>query len=251
MLAGDFEATAEVRTAVTGESLKEFFFELNRIRDEKVLQEEIDDAKNFLTGVFPIRAETQEGLTTLIVNQELYGLPHDYLQTYRDHVRAVAIDDVQRVAKDHIHPEDLAIVIVGDASEILEQAREYAGSIEIFDKDGGQKEMSDYERASDAEPANIAGNWTLSLNFMGSEVSVNMLLVQDGSSVSGKLTTMLGEGEINGGKVNGSNLSATAATEIQGQSVEFIIAATADGDQMKGTIESSMIPDALEFSGVR
>lgn len=251
MLAGDFEATAEVRTAVTGESLKEFFYELNRIRDEKVLQEEIDDAKNFLTGVFPIRAETQEGLTNLIVNQELYGLPHDYLQTYRDQVRAVTIDDAQRVAKEHIHPDDLAIVIVGDAGEILGQAREYAGSVEIFDKDGGQKAMPDYERSADAELANVVGDWTLSLNFMGSEVSVKMELEQDGNAVTGKLSTMLGEGEISGGKVNGNKLSATAATEIQGQSVEFIIAGTVDGDKMNGTIESAMIPDALEFSGVR
>jgi hypothetical protein len=91
----------------------------------------------------------------------------------------------------------------------------------------------------------------LSLNFMGSEVSVNMLLAQDGKSVTGKLNTMLGEGEISGGTINGNNLTATAVTEIQGQSVEFIIVGTADRDKMEGTIESPMIPDALEFSGSR
>lgn len=90
-LGGEFEATAEVRTAVTGDSLKEFFYELNRIRDKKVSDDEINDAKNFLTGVFPIRAETQEGLTNLIVNQQLYGLPEDYLQTYRDNVNAITV----------------------------------------------------------------------------------------------------------------------------------------------------------------
>jgi hypothetical protein len=45
---------------VTGDSLKEFFYELERIRDTDVGEEELADAKNFLTGVFPIRAETQE-----------------------------------------------------------------------------------------------------------------------------------------------------------------------------------------------
>ena len=54
-LAGDFEATAEVRTPVTGDSLREFFYELNRIKDEKVSAEELQDAKAYLTGVFPIR----------------------------------------------------------------------------------------------------------------------------------------------------------------------------------------------------
>ena len=92
--AGDFEATAEVRTAVTGESLKEFFYEIDRIRDEKVPETELQDAKNFLAGVFPIRAETQEGLTNLIVSQKLYDLPDDYLQTYRENINAVTVEEV-------------------------------------------------------------------------------------------------------------------------------------------------------------
>ena len=117
-LAGAFEASAEVRTEVTGASLKEFFFELERIRDTKVSETELLDAKNFLTGVFPIRAETQEGLTNLIVAQKLYGLPEDYLQTYRDKVNAVTVDDVQNAAEKYIHPEQIAMVLVGDAEEI-------------------------------------------------------------------------------------------------------------------------------------
>jgi zinc protease len=250
-LAGDFEATAEVRTAVTGDSIKEFFYELDRIRNEVVLDGELDDAKNFLTGVFPIRAETQEGLTNLIVNQELYGLPHDYLQTYRDHVSAVSAADVQRVANEYIHPEKMAMVVVGDAREILEQARGYASNVEIFDKDGKKKDMSDYEESNDVEPANLAGDWTLTLNFMGSDVSIKMSLEQEGNSVNGKLTTMLGEGEINGGRITGSDITATAVTEIQGQTVDFIINGRADGHSMNGTIESAMIPEALEFTGSR
>lgn len=249
--AGSFEATAEVRTSVTGDSLKEFFYELERIRDEAALQEELDDAKNFLTGVFPIRAETQEGLTNLIVNQEIYGLQHDYLQTYRDHIRAVSLEDVQRVAKEFIKPDEITIVVVGDAKEILGQARDYAASIEIFDKDGKQKDMSEYEKSADQSAAAVAGNWTLSLNFMGSDVDVKMSLEQDGSSVSGSLTTMLGEGKIEVGRVEGNAVSANAVTEIQGQAVEFVINGTVDGDKIKGTIESSMIPDLLEFSGSR
>ncbi len=138
-LAGDFEATAEVRTAVTGESLKEFFYELNRIRDEKVGDEELADAKNFLTGVFPLRAETQEGLTNLIVNQHLYGLPEDYLQTYREHVNTVTADEVLEIAQKRVRPDEMAIVIVGDAAEVLPQATEYAASVEIFDTEGNRK----------------------------------------------------------------------------------------------------------------
>lgn len=249
--AGDFEATAEVRTSVTGDSLKEFFFELDRIREEVVPDEELADAKNFLTGVFPIRAETQEGLTNLIVNQELHGLPHDYLQTYREHIDTVTAEDVQRVAKSFIKPDEMAIVIVGDAREILDQARGYASSVEIYNKEGGQKDMAEYENAANAEPVAVAGQWKLSLEFMGQEVPVTLNLTQDGTAVSGNLSTMLGEGEISSGSVSGSQISATASTEIQGQSVEFVIGGSVSGDSMEGTITSGMMPAPMAFSGKR
>jgi zinc protease len=138
-LAGSIEATSEVRSAVTGDSLKEFFYELNRIRDDKVSETEIADAKNFLTGVFPIRAETQEGLTNLIVSQMLNNLPDDYLQTYRDKINEITLEDVERVAKKYITPEKIAVVIVGDAKNILEQVKYLTPSIEIFDTDGKLK----------------------------------------------------------------------------------------------------------------
>jgi predicted Zn-dependent peptidase len=138
-LAGNFEATAEVRTAVTGDSLKEFFYELDRIRDERVTDEELADAKSFLTGVFPIRAETQEGLTGLISNQILYDLPTDYLQSYRKNISAISSEEVQRVAGEYVRPDEFAMVIVGDAKEILPQAKGYADVVEILDAEGRPK----------------------------------------------------------------------------------------------------------------
>ncbi|HKR22935.1 MAG TPA: pitrilysin family protein, partial [Pyrinomonadaceae bacterium] len=104
--AGTFRATAEVRTPVTGDSLKEFFYELNRIRNEPVSQKEISDAKSYLTGVFPIRLETQEGLTDQLVQIKMLRLPNDYLHNYRDRVQAVTIEEVQRVAQKYVKPDE-------------------------------------------------------------------------------------------------------------------------------------------------
>lgn len=250
-LAGDFEATAEVRTAVTGDSLKEFFYELNRIRDEKVPDQELKDATNYLTGVFPLRAETQEGMTGLILNQHLYGLPSDYLQTYRDKVNAVTADDVQRVAREHLHPDSLAIVIVGDAGEIVPQVREYASKIEIFDTDGNEKDIEEYESNANQATADLSGTWELSLDFQGQQVPVTLTIEQDGESISGKLVTMLGEGEIKSGAINGDKFSATAVTEMAGQPLELSINGKAAGDSISGTIAAPIIPEPLIFSGSR
>ena len=250
-LAGSFEATSEVRTAVTGDSLKEFFYELNKIRDEKATEEELTDAKNYLTGVFPIKAETQNGLTGLIVSQKLYDLPDDYLETYRDNVNAVTLEDVQRVANKYVLPDKIAMVIVGDAEEVLPQAKDYTENIEIFDTEGNLQEIDKYMNDSNAETANVAGNWKLSIEAMGQELEANLSLEQDGENASGKIESMLGEGEISDGKVNGNKISAVAKSEFQGQAIELSIKAKVDGDSIEGSINSAMIPAPFEFKGNR
>ena len=251
LLAGTFEATAEVRTQVTGDSLKEFFHELNRIRTERVSDEELADAVSYLVGVFPLRAETQEGRMNLIVNQQLYRLPDDYLETYRDNIAAVTADDVKRVAEKYIRPDEAAIVIVGDGGEILRQAGEYADSVEIFDIDGNPKSIADYQTDPNAEPANVAGTWSLKTNFQGMDVELSLVLEQDGTAVTGKLETPLGEGSIDAGSVAGSKMTATAVAEMQGQSVEFAIGANISGDEMQGSITNPLLPEALAFSATR
>ena len=250
-LAGDFEATAEVRTEVTGLSLKEFFHELDRIRREDVSDEELADAKNFLTGVFPLRAETQEGLTNLIVNQHLYGLPEDHLQTYRDNVEAITVSDVKRVAEKLVRPDEAAITIVGDAEEVLPQARPFADSIEIFDTEGRMQDEAKYVIGDESETADIAGKWLLDIDFQGQRLPVTMSLEQNGNSVTGELETMLGNGKISDGKVTGSKLTATAQAEMQGSSINVSISGKADGDEMSGTITAPIVPEPLSFSGSR
>lgn len=251
LLAGTFEATAEVRTQVTGDSLKEFFYELERIRTERVSDEELADAVSYLVGVFPLRAETQEGRTNLIVNQQLYRLPDDYLETYRDNIAAVTADDVKRVAEKYVRPDEAAIVIVGDGGEVLRQAREFADSVEIFDIDGNPKNVADYEMDPNAEPANVAGTWSLKTNFQGMDVELSLVLDQNGNVVTGKLETPLGEGSIDAGSIAGSKMTATAVAEMQGQSVEFTIGANVTGNEMQGSIANPLLPEPLTFSATR
>jgi zinc protease len=139
-MAGTFRATAEVRTAVTGASFHEFFHELNRIRDEAVSEEEITNAKSYLTGVFPIRIETQDGFIDQFVNIKMLGLPDNYLRTYRDQVDAVTVDQIQEVAGKYVRPDQAAIVVVGDAAEISDQIKPYSEKIEVYDTDGNRKQ---------------------------------------------------------------------------------------------------------------
>jgi zinc protease len=138
--AGTFRATAEVRTPVTGASLKEFFYEFARIRDELVSEQELQDAKAYLTGIFPIRLETLDGLIDQLIQIRMFDLPDDYLETYRDHVQAITRAEVQHAARTYVLPDEAAIVVVGDAAEITEQVSAYAPEIEFYDSMGQRKD---------------------------------------------------------------------------------------------------------------
>ena len=251
-LAGNFQSTAEVRTPVTGDSLKEFFYELNRVRNEKATEKELRDAKSYLTGVFPLRAETQEGLTNLLVAQQLYDLPADYLQTYRDKVNAVTLDDVERVAKKYITADKIAIVIVGDAGEILPQIKPYSSKVEIFDAEGKAIDQASYSNANTGTPADVNGKWNLTIEAQGQKIPVTLMLKQDGGKASGTLDSMMGKGEISEMKVSGNKITAVAKSQMGGQSVELNISGTVDGESMKGTLTIPM-PGAppFNFTGTR
>jgi zinc protease len=238
--AGAFEATAEVRTAVTGDALREFFYEIERIRDEDVSERELPDAKNYLTGVFPIRAETQEGLTNLIVAQQLYDLPADYLQTYREKINAVTLDEVRCVANTYLLPDKIAIVVVGDAEEILKQVKNYSDKIDVFDTEGNPVDISNYGKETAEPTVDVTGKWDLMLEIQGQQLPVTLDLKQGIDKVTGMLDSMFGSGEIEIGKVSGNKLSAVAETEIQGQPVSLNLNGTVEDNTMKGVITASI-----------
>lgn len=250
-LGGSFEASSEVRTSVTGDSLKEFFYELERIRDERPSEDELADAKNYLRGVFPIKAETQNGLTNMIVSQYLYDLPEDYLETYRDNIGAVTSEDVERVANRYINTDALAMVIVGDAGEILPQAGSYTEDVEIFDTRGKSLDINRYRVDPDEETADAAGDWLLTVEAMGQTVEIELRLRQENGSLSGEMDSMLGTSEITEGKVTGRRFSAAARLDMHGQEVELGLKGEIEGDEIVGTISAPMLPEPYEFKGRR
>ncbi|MGH9753751.1 MAG: M16 family metallopeptidase [Blastocatellia bacterium] len=132
---GAWQASAEVRTNVTEGAMKEFMYELKRIRDEKVSTAELDNAKRALTGGFALSLEQPQTLLQNIITQKLYNLPADYWDTYPQKVAAVTAEDAQRVAQKYVDLAHLQIVAVGDASKIREALQKY-GSVEVYDPEG-------------------------------------------------------------------------------------------------------------------
>jgi zinc protease len=132
---GYFSVSAAVRNEVVAASLTEIFYEMDKLRSVPVPEQELADAQNYLSGVFSMGLATQDGLLSQLSTVELHELPEDYMETYREKVRALTPQDLLATARKYLDSANLQIVVVGDRAQIEEQARLF-GETEIYDTQG-------------------------------------------------------------------------------------------------------------------
>jgi zinc protease len=128
--AGPFGVRTAVQSAATTPAISEALKELRRMRDTLVTDAELAAARDYMVGVFPLRFETPGAVVGAIGGLFVSGLPDDELACYRDKIEAVTAQDVRKAAQDHIHPDRLAIVLVGDA-DVVRKDIEAAGFGEL------------------------------------------------------------------------------------------------------------------------
>ena len=134
---GNFAATAEVRNEVTDSSITQILYEMNRIRGEKVPEDELQRAKNYMTGNFAIKLEHPQAIATYAVNIERYNLPKDYYRNYLKNIAAVTSGDVQKMAQKYILPDNSHVIIVGKGSEIENTLKQF-GPVTLYDRFGNK-----------------------------------------------------------------------------------------------------------------
>jgi len=132
---GYFSVSAAVRNDVVAASLTEIFYEIDKLRSIPVPDTELADAGNYLTGVFSMGLATQESLLSQFSTVELNELPLDYLETYREKVRALTSADLLAAARQYFDSANMQIVVVGDRTQIEEQAGLF-GDVELYEASG-------------------------------------------------------------------------------------------------------------------
>ena len=243
--AGTFRAMAEVRTPVTGDSLKEFFYELDRIRNERVSDKEIADAKSYLTGVFPIRLETQEGLTDQLVQIKMLNLPDDYLQNYRDRVNAVTGEEIQRVAQKYVQTDKAALIVVGDGASVLDQMKPYADDIEVYST-AGKRKLAQASAATDP-----TGSWSIEVETpLGQNIPATLTISRSESGYSGVIHSEMGDAELGTIEISNNSFHTTTSLEMDGHAVEAEVSGTFDGEHTEGFLKLPDSPE-LPFTGTK
>lgn len=92
--------------------------EWERLRTEGVTEQELQDAKTYLTGAYPLRFDGNGPIANIAVGMQMEGLPIDYIATRNDKVNAVTLEDINRVARERLDPDSLTFVVVGQPEGI-------------------------------------------------------------------------------------------------------------------------------------
>jgi zinc protease len=108
--------------------------EVKKLVDEGPTEAEVDKARNYLKGQFPLGLQSPDELAGEISNAEFFGLPQDFIATYPDRIGAVSMDDVKRVLKTYFCTDDLKILVVTNG-DLAQKALAGLGALEVKEID--------------------------------------------------------------------------------------------------------------------
>ncbi|HEX8183375.1 MAG TPA: pitrilysin family protein [Blastocatellia bacterium] len=135
---GTFFGGSQARNAVTLPAIKEMLAEFDRMRNETVSAEELQNAKNYLNGSFSIVVSTQGGIAGGIAQTYMLGLGSDYLARYRARIEAVTAEQVRQAARKYMNRDGAVIVVVGDAATLKKSLSTF-GPVTVLDAAGRLK----------------------------------------------------------------------------------------------------------------
>jgi zinc protease len=114
---GSFQIALQTKNASAREAIALSLQQMERIQKDLVSEKELEGAKKYLIGSFPMRLDTQGKLAAFLTQVEYYSLGLDYAKKYPALIRSVTREDVLRVAKKYLHPQKYLLVVVANLKE--------------------------------------------------------------------------------------------------------------------------------------
>jgi zinc protease len=114
---GSFQIILQTKNASAREAISLALQQMELIQKEPVLEKELEGAKKYLIGSFPLRFDTQGKLANFLTQIEYFGLGLDYPEKYLSFIRSVTREEVLRLAKAYLHPENYILVVVANLKE--------------------------------------------------------------------------------------------------------------------------------------
>jgi zinc protease len=113
---GSFEVSLQTKNESSNNAIDLIMQQIREIQEKPVTDAELDGAKKFLIGSFPLTIERQTAIASFMIQLDIYGLGLDYAEKYPTLIGSVTKDDVLAVAKKYLHPDSVLLVAVADQS---------------------------------------------------------------------------------------------------------------------------------------
>jgi zinc protease len=130
---GDFSIETEIKTEITLNAIDEVLIELEKIRNEYVGEEELQNIKNYISGNFPLQLETPNAIASKVISLKLFDLEDDYFNTFISKMNKVTLEDIKIVAEKYIHPDKIIISVAGN-SEALKSSLESLNEVQVINE---------------------------------------------------------------------------------------------------------------------
>ncbi len=133
-----FKATASVRNTVTDSAIVEIFNEIKRMRMDLVSAEDLKNAKAKYVGNFVMQIEKPETVARYALNKEILALPADYYENYIKNINAVTAEEIMAAANKYFLIDNLRVVVVGKAADVVPGLEKTGIPIMYFDRFGNK-----------------------------------------------------------------------------------------------------------------
>lgn len=146
---GSIVADTDTQSSTTAEALRLIVDEFWKLQRGRVGPYELSDAQAYLSGHFPLTIETPGEIARQLLNAAFFGLSFEELESYRERLQAVTIDDIRRVVRTHLKPNRLSVVLVGNATEFVQDLKKLGFSdIELVHLDDLDLTVPDFRRSN-------------------------------------------------------------------------------------------------------
>jgi len=132
LIGGYFRISTFTKNATVKETIEVALAQVERLRAGRLDSATLVKAKNYITGLYPLRLETSDALADALLQLEYYGQPQSWIEDYARRIEEVSLEDLKSVARAHFAYDDLLFVVVGDRAQIESQL-EVFGPVTVID----------------------------------------------------------------------------------------------------------------------
>nr|WP_297306790.1 pitrilysin family protein [uncultured Flavobacterium sp.] len=250
-----FKATASVRNAVTDSAVVEFMNEIHKVRTEAVTEDELKLAKAKYIGSFVMGTQKAGTIASFALRTKTQNLPADFYENYIKNLNAVTVQDVQNAAKRYFQAENLRIIIVGKAADVLPGLEKLPYPIHFYDKFGKPTSKPELKKEIPAGVTvkSVIENYTNAIGGEAKLKTVKSLSTTANATVQGMELTSVTK-QTNKGQLNstttmmGQTMSKQVITPSMGYVEQQGQKQTLTGDDLKQAQAAAKLFSEIELA---